>query len=253
MILWGGHATDTDVWEYDGDAWTNIAPAGAAPVPRPSAAMAHVPGVGAVMMGGDTLSGPGLGDTWIWDGAAWTDVTQPAAPGDRLGHMMAYDPVRAQIVLFGGANGSQRLGDTWTWTRATGWVQQAPPTSPPPRSRGVMVWDPTRRQVLLVGGLIGAVRLDEVWAWDGATWTRHFTNRRITTGLVEPGVAYDAVAGAVFAETMDGLFRFQWRGPGTSDACRTMTDSDGDELAGCDDPDCWATCTPACPPKTSCP
>ena len=30
-------------------------------------------------------------------------------------------------------------------------------------------------------------------------------------------------------------------------------DTDGDTLIGCDDPDCWARCTPFCPPHTSCP
>src|SRR5262249_25240771 len=30
-------------------------------------------------------------------------------------------------------------------------------------------------------------------------------------------------------------------------------DTDGDGLEGCDDPDCWARCTPDCPPGASCP
>jgi hypothetical protein len=30
-------------------------------------------------------------------------------------------------------------------------------------------------------------------------------------------------------------------------------DDDGDGLAGCADPDCWARCSPLCPPGASCP
>ena len=32
----------------------------------------------------------------------------------------------------------------------------------------------------------------------------------------------------------------------------TFVRIDGDELAGCDDPDCWGRCAPRCPPGTSC-
>jgi hypothetical protein len=35
------------------------------------------------------------------------------------------------------------------------------------------------------------------------------------------------------------------------DAC-TGGDDDGDGLVDCDDPDCWWSCTPTCPPHTSC-
>jgi hypothetical protein len=36
-----------------------------------------------------------------------------------------------------------------------------------------------------------------------------------------------------------------------SEAC-DGTDADGDGLVGCADPDCWARCTPHCPPGTTC-
>jgi hypothetical protein len=32
------------------------------------------------------------------------------------------------------------------------------------------------------------------------------------------------------------------------EACTTGLDGDGDGHRGCDDPDCWAVCTPLCPP-----
>jgi len=34
------------------------------------------------------------------------------------------------------------------------------------------------------------------------------------------------------------------------ETCASGVDNDGDGLAGCADPDCWARCTPACAPGT---
>lgn len=36
------------------------------------------------------------------------------------------------------------------------------------------------------------------------------------------------------------------------ETCHSGEDADGDGAAGCEDPDCWATCWPACPLATSC-
>ena len=36
------------------------------------------------------------------------------------------------------------------------------------------------------------------------------------------------------------------------EGCLDGADVDRDGLAGCTDLDCWNTCTPACPPGTSC-
>src|SRR5207249_4266269 len=47
-----------------------------------------------------------LGDTWEWDGSAWT-LRSSSGPEPRLGHAMAYDADRGRVVLFGGRGGSR--------------------------------------------------------------------------------------------------------------------------------------------------
>jgi hypothetical protein len=51
------------------------------------------------------------GDTWAWDGTAWTCVAT-GGPSPRVDHALAYDATRRRVVLFGGV-GDRMFGDTW--------------------------------------------------------------------------------------------------------------------------------------------
>lgn len=65
------------------------------------------------------------GDTWTWDGRAWTAQNPTAAPRGRSGEALAYDALRQRVVLFGGgvgATGQAGLSDTWLWDGKT-WQQ----------------------------------------------------------------------------------------------------------------------------------
>ncbi len=68
------------------------------------------------------------GDTWTWDGQAWTAQNPSIAPPARAGEVFAYDPLHHQVVLFGGQNGQatswSALDDTWLWDGAA-WKQVA--------------------------------------------------------------------------------------------------------------------------------
>src|SRR5262249_12962684 len=80
------------------------------PLPRASPAMAydsarHV----TVLFGGEA---PAYGDTWEWDGSAWTRQAT-SGPSPRAYAGMAYDAARSSMVLFGGNN-----DDTWEWNCA---------------------------------------------------------------------------------------------------------------------------------------
>jgi hypothetical protein len=109
----------TGTWALDGTGWTRV-------------------GGGGPALGGDYL-GPtnfviaddqaqgvllelgSSGDTWAWNGKAWTALNPSVAPPPRRGEAFAYDPVRRQMVLFGGSawDGSpgtwKGLSDTWVW------------------------------------------------------------------------------------------------------------------------------------------
>jgi hypothetical protein len=72
-------------------------------------------------------------------------------------------------------------------------------------------------------------------------------------------MAYDAARGRVIlfggwdGSLLGDTWLTQYRSRTSPDeSCRFGRDTDGDGLIGCDDPDCWAYCTPSCPPGAPC-
>jgi hypothetical protein len=63
-----------------------------------------------VLFGGLNSSGYN-GETWEWNGTAWTQRIV-RGPSPREGHAMAYDAARRVTVLFGGRDGAYN-GETW--------------------------------------------------------------------------------------------------------------------------------------------
>src|SRR5262245_200381 len=66
-----------------------------------------------VVFGGSN-NGSVSGDTWEWDGAAWTRMSRSGPPA-RNWPALAYDAKRQRVVLFGGDAGATRFSDTWEW------------------------------------------------------------------------------------------------------------------------------------------
>ena len=56
--------------------------------------------------------GYGKNDTWEWDGAQWTEITDPTCPISS-DSAMAYDSVRGRCVEFGARNVANALNDFW--------------------------------------------------------------------------------------------------------------------------------------------
>jgi Galactose oxidase, central domain len=123
VVLFGGFGGGDnlgDTWEWDGKAWQQVATSG--PPPRARHRMAFDAKLGKVILFGGTgvktTPGPGfnfLGDTWLWDGRAWSEA-KVSGPPARCLHAMAYDAHRQKVVLFGGGNGgNDRINDTWEW------------------------------------------------------------------------------------------------------------------------------------------
>ena len=271
IVLFGGwefSGADDETWEYDTATatWTQILPTGAvAPARRDGHAMAYDTRRGKVVLfGGQLATNRPSSETWEYDGATatWTEITLVGdEPAPRAGHAMAYDPGRGKVVLFGGADLSAN-GETWeydgaiaTWTRVT-------PVggSPLPRSGHAMAYDAARGTMVMFGGWDGALNGD-LWEYDGATprWGQVMPSGIVPTKRADHAMAYDAAQGEiVLFGGDDGLvdgstFSFQYRTGGMHEACQLGFDADLDGLVGCDDPDCWAFCTPTCPPRVTCP
>jgi hypothetical protein len=173
IVLFGGLDLGTapgnplgDTWEWDGESWTQTADVG--PSNRYGAALAyHAVRQRVILFGGwDAVlrnQTVGFGDTWEWDGSAWTQLDD-AGPA-RYGHAMAYDIGRDRVVLFGGAT-NVSMGDTWEWS-ALAWTQVAD-FGPGARFNHAMAFDGSR--VLVSSGWAGGP-LHDVWDWNGRGWS----------------------------------------------------------------------------------
>jgi hypothetical protein len=158
---------------------------------RAQAAMAFDDATGtAVLFGGHEGDGGGdPGDTWTWDGSAWTPRTPADSPSPRAGAAAAYDAATGTVVLFGGSGGS--LDDTWTWD-GTDWTQQSPAHSPPAGYVfGAMAYDDATGTVVLFD--------NGTWTWDGTTkdWTHE--QPADSPPFHSQVMTYDAATGTVVA------------------------------------------------------
>jgi hypothetical protein len=144
-----------------------------------------------VLFGGSGSSSR-MGDTWEWDGVAWTLVSEEG-PRPRMGHMMVYDSVRGVVLLHGGSGvaGEFRLTDTWEWDGLT-WTQVAT-EGPPPRSWSSMAFDSARGRAVLFGGNTYDGRANDTWEWDGTQWMLVATTG--PQAREAHGMAYDAARG----------------------------------------------------------
>jgi hypothetical protein len=156
---------------------------GAGPQPaRVNAAMAYDPDTKQVVLFGGMApgtSGSALDDTWVWDGAAWSQRVMSVHPDVREQAAMAYDAAHHRLVLFGGVDtDGTPYNDTWTWD-GTAWRQEHPATVPPARFLPAVAYDDALGKVVMFGGwnpVVGMpAKLHDTWSWDGSDWTQVFT------------------------------------------------------------------------------
>jgi cysteine-rich repeat protein len=105
IVMFGGESATAmlgDTWTWDGVTWKSEAPA-TSPLPRYLHAMAYDPIRGVAVLQGGVESGGGSpsGETWTWDGTAWSLVTGATLPRDEAA--IAFDAARGRLVAVGGA------------------------------------------------------------------------------------------------------------------------------------------------------
>lgn len=256
-VLFGGFRgveLMAETWLWDGATWTQATPVTSPPA-RSSAKMAYdIARRRVLLFGGIHDAAPD--DTWLWDGAAtsWTKHVG-AGPTARYGPAMAYDALRERIVLFGGSAAADGtlLADTWTWDGTT-WTKQAPATAPAGRQYGGMTWHPARKRIVLFGGFGPAqATLDDAWEWTGTDWVEiavpNVPPSRGEHHLVPAPDGSGVLAiGGQGPGYLSDVWLLTWKGETRTDLCRDHSDGDGDGAVGCDDADCWASCTPLCWP-----
>ncbi len=123
VVLFGGynaasHTSYGDTWIWDGAAttWTQLNPA-APPGARSFFPMVFDASRGqTVLFGGSSNGTPQFyGDTWAFNGTAWTQLNPPHSPSTRLNPAMVFDGVNLRVTLFGGDDIAldTNVGDTW--------------------------------------------------------------------------------------------------------------------------------------------
>jgi cysteine-rich repeat protein len=247
VLLFGGEASSGrfgDTWTWNG-AWSQESGA-VSPSARSWHAMAY-DGSRVIMFGG--LGTTTFADTWAWDGS-WQLIGE-STPGlaGRWQHVMAYDPVRRVVVLFGGTSGLNNaalLDDTWLWD-GSHWTR-LDTTPPPPRTQATLTWHPARQRLVLFGGE-NSGRLDDAWEFDGSSWSPLYLSSRPPPSAGH--AAWSLSHGIAMCIALE-CWRLRWESAEPVEACHAGADTDGDLRPGCDDPDCWAGCTPLCPPGVSC-
>ncbi len=199
VVLFGGLSGSTrlgDIWEWDGESWTEQNPDAPTPSARHSHAMAYDSARRVVVLFGGNASGREA-DTWEWDGTAWNSLGVTPAPYSRYGHSMAYDAGRGVVVLFGGYdNQNERLDDTWEWNGGT-WTERIdlPPSRPSARAYAAMAYDEQRDVIVLFGGNQGGAEpyCGDTWEYDGNEWTHRTDNG--PSAREGAAAAYDATSG----------------------------------------------------------
>lgn len=150
-----------------------------------------------VLFGGVGQSGAALGDTWTWDGSAWTQQHPAVSPPARAHAAMTYDPHTHDVLLVGGAavskqppvtcsgSGSAAGGSTGPSVSigasgsgsSSGSTQVQPPISPP---RAATPVSPQPCTVQAPSPIY------DTWLWNGSTWRQSSAPEAMSMFLISP-------------------------------------------------------------------
>jgi hypothetical protein len=177
-VLFGGAGKNEylrDTWEWDGQDWTQVQDVG--PSARSGQALSFDSDAKVTLLFGGvaptgldvTFAGATatMGDTWAWDGTAWTQLDDTGPPA-RDCHAMAYAADRKRTVLFGGEDTNLvTLSDTWEWdTKHWTHVQDVGPA----RVASAMAFSGAGTFLFGGGQNELATAFGDTWEWDGQHW-----------------------------------------------------------------------------------
>jgi hypothetical protein len=200
-LLVGGSTPGT--WTWNG-RWQQVATAG--PGARTGAAMASY--LSGVVLFGGMLNPLGLvGDTWVWNGASWTQRQQATQPTPRQRHRMT--GTGATVLLSGGIDSQGLCDDLWEYDPVQDtWAQRQSSNAPPPRADHAFCFDPVRQRAVLFGGSDGNFTLNDTWEWDGSMWLQQVPVTSPSNGA--GALVFDSSRGVMTLVQFDGTW--DWTG-----------------------------------------
>ena len=140
-----------DTWEWDGTTWTQRGLDRAA-----RRAIGHAMaydsarGQDRALRRHQSSTAPYLGDTWEWDGTAWTQAGRRGPPA-RRSHALAYDSARAADRALRRLRPTPACGDTWEWD-GPAWTQVRPRPGRRRAASHALAYDSARGRTVLFGG-----------------------------------------------------------------------------------------------------
>jgi len=189
LLLFGatgaGPQNGTETWTYHGGTWTNLNL-----TPSPESCMGSImaydsfDGYVLYFAAGNFGSGgqcSSAGQTWAFNGGAWTQLHPAASPPVRQSAAMTNDTGDGYMLLFGGAcNQGTHLtlcGDTWTYLAGT-WTNITGSNAPAPRAGAGLTYDASDGYVLLFGGTAWPesnnypLTVTDTWEFKAGVWTQ---------------------------------------------------------------------------------
>lgn len=124
VVLYGGVGQGlplNDLWTWDGSTWQQRHPAQMPPERQQGYLVYNEAVQQAILFAGLSWDGTQpLGDTWAWNGTAWTQVGSQGAPAAAV-ESAAYDPDQQAIVVYAEQGNSKAtppvppVSQTWIW------------------------------------------------------------------------------------------------------------------------------------------
>lgn len=272
VILFGGNTSSgysNDTWLFDGVTWTLAQPVDKPPA-RAGHAMVYDEKHNAVVVhGGQNAAGTTLGDMWQFDGVNWSQRLDAQTPA-RWGHSLTYDARRERLLLFGGRLGAAQSAELWA-NDGGQWTLQIVTSGPLARYQHVAAFDVLRDRLVIAGGTSTDGTRNDVWEFDGKAWARVVATapRPRTAGMMvyQPVLQQMVLFGGTQnGQYFDDTWLLAFDDNYAPERCLAgLLDEDADDRFGCGgyaddpatavnesalraDPDCWARCTPLCPP-----
>jgi hypothetical protein len=156
LVLFGGRTPAgellRDLWEFDGNAWTERTVASPPPARYGHAMFFWAPSGETWVLSGRNATGP-LSEAWYYNGTRWaTAFIFPPAGREFLA--VAVDSVRQRALMHGGTQPNiapNSFTDTWEFD-GTAWTRRSTGGSGG-HSGHAMVFDAGRNQIVSIGGI----------------------------------------------------------------------------------------------------